>query len=306
MSSRKIAFIAIILSSLFWSTAGVSTKLILRVYDPIPGAFIRFFLASLILLPFFLFKERKNNFWQMIKDISPIALFSTANILFYYFGIKHTTVNAATIMYSAVPLIIALLTNKLLGEHISKNKYLGIILGFVGVVLITILPLINSNNAFNGNITGNIIIVCGVLSWSFYAIGSRKLLNINKYSSLSVTFFSLLTSTIVLALLTLTTNSTNLLTPLLEWKNLILMLHLSILVTIATYLLYQWAIQHSSAATASLNNYLQPLLSVILAIIFLGEKLTWGYVIGSILVIAGILLAEKEIIRELINRTKRF
>ena len=61
--------------------------------------------------------------------------------------------------------------------------------------------------------------------------------------------------------------------------------------TFLTFILYQYAIKQVSALTVSLSSYIQPITTAIVAIIFLGEKLTVYFVIGSIMVFLGIFLA---------------
>ena len=75
---------------------------------------------------------------------------------------------------------------------------------------------------------------------------------------------------------------------------MLIIIQLGIFVTVATYLLLQWAIKHSSAPTAALNQYLQPIFAVIFNFFFLGERVTTGFVFGSIIVFAGVFLATGE------------
>jgi drug/metabolite transporter (DMT)-like permease len=73
--------------------------------------------------------------------------------------------------------------------------------------------------------------------------------------------------------------------------NIVIIIQLGVFVTVATYLLLQWAIKHSSATTAALNQYLQPVFAVVFNFFFLGERLTTGFIIGSIVVFTGVFLA---------------
>lgn len=76
--------------------------------------------------------------------------------------------------------------------------------------------------------------------------------------------------------------------------NIIIIVQLGVFVTVLTYLLFQWVIKHSSASTASLNQYLQPVFSLTFNMFFLGERLTVGFWIGSVIVFSGVFLATGE------------
>lgn len=307
MSEKSIALISIVLASLLWASAGVVAKILLMYFTPFPLAFLRFFFASLIILPFFLSALKKDKHRIVLKEILPIALLSSTNIMLFYFGLTFTTNNASAIIYASAPLITVFFAHHTLKEAASTKKAAGIVLGFVGVLTILLLPLIEKGAVESGDIRGNLLIVIASFTWAFYTIGSRHLINKKGYSPLIVTSISLFTSTLVFSLFTHLFFPMNYISPLFIRNNLLLVLHLALTVTVATYLLYQWAIKHSSASTASLSNYLQPVFSILLGITILGEPITHGFVIGSTLVFLGVFLVTGSHIKDqMIHLYKRF
>lgn len=290
MSLRTKALIAIIIVSMLWGTAGTA-KILLKSFDPFTAAFLRFFLASIILFPFFL-KERQNNKTPLLPLV-PIALLSTGNILFFYWGLRTTTASATAIMYTTVPLIVALAAPKLIGEKVTRVKLAGIGLGLVGALFIAILPSFERGQQLSGDLTGNVFVLLAVLCWSGYTIASRTMLATKKTTPMTMTTISIFVSTIIFGALAIP-----------QWKlsylssftaiNILIIIQLGVLVTVVTYLTLQWIIKHSSATTASLNQYLQPIFGILFNAIFLGERLTVGFLIGSIIAFAGVLLATGE------------
>lgn len=287
MSSRTKALIAIVAASMLWATAGLA-KILVREFDPFTAAFFRFFVASLVILPFFL-KERRH-LKQSPLPLIPLALLSTGNITFFYWGLRTTTANATAIMYTTVPLIVALLAPKLIHEHVSTKKRVGIVLGLIGALFIAVLPAVERGQHISGDVGGNLLVLVAVLCWSGYTIGSRHMLSSKRTTPIAMTAVSIFVSTIIFALFSLS-----------RWQptygasltaiNIAIIVQLGVFVTVATYLLLQWAIKHSSATTASLGHYLGPVFAVSFNILFLEERLTAGFVIGSIVVIAGVGIA---------------
>lgn len=288
MSSRTKALFAIILASLLWSTAGLS-KIIVRELDPYVAAFLRFFVASLVIFPFFLREKIKRK--HIIRDLVPLSMLATANILFYYLGLAVSTANAATLIYAGVPMLVAVLAHTLIGERLNRQKIAGITLGLIGIIFIAALPGIAKGESVTGHIQGNIFFLAAVIVWSFYTIGSRRAIAVKEYSPLTVTSVFMFTACIVFSIVSLFTFQTRYLTVLAQPRTVLLILHLGTLVTVATYLLYQWVVKHSSATTASLSNYIGPVFSILINVTVLKETVTPAFLIGTALVLSGVVIA---------------
>jgi drug/metabolite transporter (DMT)-like permease len=173
-----------------------------------------------------------------------------------------------------------------------KNKLLGIGIGLFGALLISLLPVLEKGSQINGDILGNLFIFFAMVFWAIYTIGSQHAIR-RGYSPITITSMSLFVSAFIFCIITLLTYHGNLLISFSRPDTLLLLLHLSLLVTVATYLLYQWAIKHSSGTTASLNIYLQPVFGLGINALLLGERVTTGLLIGSTFVILGVVLATK-------------
>lgn len=288
MSSRAKALIAIVLASLLWSTAGLS-KIIVREFDPYFAAFLRFFVASVVILPIFLKLHIKRE--HLLRDLVPFSLLATTNILFYYLGLSLSTANAATLTYAGAPMLTAILAHFLINERLNRQKIMGILVGFAGILFIAFLPALAKGESVSGNITGNMFFIFAAVAWSFYTISSRRAIADKGYSPVAVTSIFLFVTTAVFFVISLFTFKSSYIPTLAVPSTLALVLHLGIIVTVATYLLYQWAIKHSSATTASLQNYIGPIFSILVNVTFLGETITPAFLIGTALVLVGVVIA---------------
>lgn len=281
MSSRTKALIAIALTAFLWSTAGLS-KIVVRELDPFVAAFLRLFVAAIVILPFFLREKVKRK--HIIRDLVPLSLLATGNILFYYIGLSTSTANAATLIYAGAPMLTAILAHFLIGERLNSQKILGIIIGFIGILFITAFSV-------SGTLLGNVFFIGAIIVWSFYTIGSRRAIAVKGYSPLTVTGVFFFTASIVFAVISLFTFKTSYIPTLLQPSTILLILHLSVVVTVATYLLFQWAVKHSSATTASLQNYIGPVFSILVNVAVLKETITSAFLMGAALVLAGVVIA---------------
>jgi len=288
MSLRTKGLVAIFVAAMLWGSAGVVAKLLFLSVPPLVAVFHRFGLASLLMLPLFIRENKPKNY---IRDLLPLGLLNTGNVFFFYTGISLTTANAASILGAAAPLITALLSSLFIREHTPKHKLAGILIGLAGAVLIIVLPLMQHEGITYGDFTGNILLVGSLLSWTSYIVYSRFILFQNIYSSTLSTSFMFLTVTIASGIILLATRQPVFPQAMFSASYFGVLTFASIGITIVTFYLFQWGVAHVSAVTASLKEYIQLVVGVGLNAVILGEQFAGGYIVGSILIALGVVLA---------------
>ncbi|MFH1833036.1 MAG: DMT family transporter [Candidatus Levyibacteriota bacterium] len=290
MTNRQKAFLAIFLVSLLGGAVTTVTKIGFLEIPPLTFTFLRFLLASLIILPLVLKskKDFKNNFISLF----PFSLFATANIILFILGVRTTTATISQLLYAGVPLLTGLITYILLSEKLRIRKIIGIIIGFLGVVIVIFLPVLEMGIPFSGDLLGNILISCGVISYSFYLVFSQKASS--KYSPVSITSTFIFLTTVILLpffLIDLKINYG-------WWNNvgfsgLTSLFYIAFMGTIGTYIIQQYAIKHGGSVFASMTYYLVPVFAFLSASLLLKEGLTIGLVIGGALALLGVFLTTK-------------
>ena len=289
MSKKTLAYIALLAATLLWSTSGITAKSLVVDVNPVVVSMYRFLLASLCILPFFLYEKRTNTPWKQL--ILP-AIIGGLSAPLFFLGIKTTLANSGTLIYTATPLVTAILSYFLIREKNALSKWIGIFIGLIGVIIIILLPTIETGSVSTGNVQGNMFITAGMLCWTIYAILCRKLRLGDKVSTVTITSLYFFISTILCFLFLLMTNeplfpSTLFTSP----THISVLFYLAIGLTLITFSLYQWAIGYLSATTASFKQYIEVVFAIIVNGIFLGEKMTTGFLIGTTLVILGLVVA---------------
>lgn len=280
--SLKLAIIAVLIASVVGGGNSVFVKIALSEIPVFSLNFLRFLLSFLLILPLFLREKRKIN-----KDIFRIILFSllpVINITLFAFGVKLTTATIAQTLYSTVPIIAGILSFLILKEKIGGGKIVGIVAGFIGALVLVFLPVIGTPSVFNGDLTGNLLIVLAVLSFSAYTVLSKPLHK--KYSPIFLTTCFMFTSVVVSFFLSLSDFDKPWWMGV-SWVGVSSLLYLSVFGTVAYYIIYQYAIKHGTPLIASTVLYLQPIVAFVLAFTLLGEGLTLGFIIGAVLILLG-------------------
>lgn len=287
MSDREKAFTAILLITLIGAGTPPVTKIGLFEMPPLSFAFVRFALASLFILPFFL--PKRKNLRKEFSKLILVSLLATGNIIFFVLGIKLTTANISQLIYAAVPIITAFILYGGFGQKLSPKNVFGIALGFAATSIVLLLPIIEGGGKFAGDLQGNIFLFIAVILYSFYVVFTKRLLN--SYPPFEISSVFIFVTTVVLLplfLYELTVHGS-------WWKNtavpgLLSMGYVVFFTTIASYVLNQYAIKHGGIIFYSMVFYLTPVFGFLVAFLLLGEQLTPGLIVGGTLALLGIFL----------------
>lgn len=290
MSSREKAILAIVFSAILGGGNAVFSKLGLKEIPSLLFIFLRFVLSSLILVPFIL--KEKVKFDKNLVKLVLISFLATINIFLFVFGVKRTSANIATMIYTSTPIIVTILSYLIFKEKINLKKGLGILLGFLGTIYIILLPVLgNKTQMIQGDIVGNIAIFIGAICFSLYAIFSKDFPKHYSPRFVSLIFFlCTIVASLPLAILDIWQKPLWWQISLEGWVGLF---YVGIFGAVGLYILFQYAIKYGSPLIASLNSYLQPITGMIWAAAILGEKITLGFVVGALMTITGVWLVTK-------------
>jgi drug/metabolite transporter (DMT)-like permease len=274
-----------LIGSIFGGASSTVTKIGLFEIPPYSFSFLRFFISALFVLPWFikgLKKFDKDLIFLILVSLLPII-----NIALFVFGVKTTTASIGQLLYAGSPIIVVLLSFLYLKEKVSLKKLFYIFIGLVGTFLVIFLPVIQKGAAFSGDLKGNILISIGVLFYSLYLVLSKPLLK--KYSPKFITSVFIMLGTIVFFFLSLTELDTQFWLQL-SAPSIYSVLFISVFGTVLVYVLGQYAIKWGSSLISSLSLYLLPIFAFIYAFFLLGETMTTGLIIGTILVFISVFL----------------
>lgn len=297
MNSSK-ALLALLSTVLLWSVFAVTTKSVITFYSPMMLLFLRFLVAAVCFSPFLV----NRSLWKKkyIKNLIMVSLFSTINVAFFIWGIQYTSASASQLIYAFNPILIVIINMLFLHERHKSTTVLGVLIGLAGIVYIVYRSMIEQGTTITGSLLGNVGIIGAALGWLLYIYLSKKMsryFNPLEIGSVSVFVSFLVAFVLMIIEFFFYKSSFHLDMPLAG-----AILYMGVGGTFVPYILYQYALRHISALSVSFSSYLQPISSTILAILFLGEKMTFHFLIGSLLVLAGVFIATT---LELYTREKR-
>jgi drug/metabolite transporter (DMT)-like permease len=291
---RALAIAALVVVMVIWGSSFAVTKASLAQVPPITFAFIRFSLASVILLIMAAVQRRRAGAaaapapgWRSVAliGLSGVTLYYvTSNLALYY-----ATASQGALVQSAIPAVTALLAAVMLKERLARRQWAGIGLSVLGALLIVAGAVARAPAAGQGRnpLLGAALMFGAVLVWAVYTVLAKQLAHTDPYL---VTAYSAVLGTILLAPIALLELHGQPL-PALGLADWLRLLYLGILSSAFGYFLYNWSLAHLSAGqTANFVN-LMPIAGVAIAVLFLGESVSLIQLMGGAVVLIGVWLA---------------
>lgn len=280
-------FLALLLAGFIGGAISpVLVKIGVREIPPITFTALRFLLALIVFIPFYL-KKREKLSRKDIYKLSIQSIFFTANVGLFSIAIQYTSAIMSQILYSLVPVSVGVLAFFVLKEKMNKDKLVGSVIAFVGLSFLIFQSITKSDILSFGTPLGNFLNILAVLSWSLYIVLSKKMTK--TYSPVTTSFFSFVVTVLILSALI----PFELLIRPLHFSDITLtgmgsLMGLAVVSSAFYFFLIQYGIKKTTAFTASLYQYLGPVFAAFTAIPFLHEKPTLPLVFGGILIIAGV------------------
>jgi drug/metabolite transporter (DMT)-like permease len=191
-----------------------------------------------------------------------------------------------------VPLMTAVFLHQFRGIKISSESVWGIIVGFLGVGIIILLPFFQKGSVDFKSLWGNFLILGAAIAFMFYGIISKEKQFRLKISPLGLTFYlSIVTMVLSIPFVLFEFIRQPVDLSIIQPKHIFSSLEIGVLGTTLFYISYQKAIQLGNELTASLFTYLQPIATILFAVVILAEEITPAFIIGGTLALIGAGLA---------------
>ena len=150
MSIHRFALPALLLASVISGTGGTAVKLALNYFGPYTVLFLRFFLATIVMLLVNLLSFRRLTF-PASKRVFLSSILFTTNVVLFTLGMQRTTAISAGILVSLVPINIAVLTHwRRKSEPVSPNQWLGLASGIIGTLIMCLRAIVDALRIASG------------------------------------------------------------------------------------------------------------------------------------------------------------
>lgn len=261
---------------------------------------IRMLFAGLIIIAYLAFvkKEKfnfeKNYLWKLLK-LAAFNIYLTN--VFEFWGLKYLTSFKTCFFYSLSPFLSALFSYLVLSEKMSSKKWLGLLIGCIGII-----PILMAQGTEELQ-TGTFFIfswpelaVLTACTTSVYGwILLKQLVKESKCSPLMTNGMSMIIGGICALIHSYFTEEWN---PLPIFGNTISFayytLSLMLVSNLICYNLYGYLLKKYSATFMSFAGSITPIFTAIFGWIFLGEVVTWEFYVSFIILFGSLYLFNLE------------
>jgi len=169
-------------------------------------------------------------------------------------------------------------------EKIGIYKFLGVVIGFIGIAVIFKDEL---SFDFGSSMLGIIAAVISAIMQGGVAVVIKKYGE--KINPVSINFIPLIITGLVLIPAGFIFEDTTRL----AYSNnaLFSILYLSTIGTVVAFTIYYWLLKKINIVILSLSSFITPIIAILLGWFFLNEKLNSNHIIGTSLVLIGVLFA---------------
>ena len=281
-----------LVATVCWASNIVAGKEALRGFGPLPLAQLRVTGAALVFVILFLAWRRRPSLRMNSRQwlfLGWVALFGiTLNQLFFIGGLSRSSVAHTGLIVALGPILVLILSCLMQMEALTVLKVAGMIISFTGVGFLTLGKAGQGNGA---TMKGDLILLAGSAVFAYYTVLVKGVAE--QFDALTFNMIIFLLGAVLMAPFTMWEMPKIhwTLLPSAAWSGLAFMVLFG---SVTAYLIFAFALTELTAARVSAFSYLQPAIATALGIWFLGETLTRGVVVGGILILFGVYLAERE------------
>ncbi len=289
---RLNPYLLLTLTPFFWSCNWIVGRGLASDIPPMAMTFLRWFFAVLILAPFALAHVRRD--WPILRRNWKILLFlgvigvGSHNALAYA-GLNYTTATNGVILNSFIPVMIIALSWIFLRDRLSGVQLSGVAVSLAGVLVILSQGSFEVLASFRLN-GGDLLVMLSMAIWAVYTICLRW-----RPAGLSMlTFLFVLACIGDLAVLPLfivefTYGRQMAVTP----ANIAALVSVALFSSVLAYIFWNQGVEAVGANVAGLFVHLMPVFGVVLAWVFLDERLALYHLAGIGLILAGITITSR-------------
>ena len=258
---------------------GSSGPLIALSTMPVPTLiFWRNFGGSLVTLPFAL-RHKLNRTGVKWAVLAGVVL--AVHFVGFFLSMRLTSVTAGTAIVATQPIFAAFFV-KLTGGHIPTKAWFGMLISFIGVVVVTGIDLQLDRRSFMGDLAA---LISGALAASYMLIGSRAQQTLATTSYTTICYFTCAITALPMALLS-GYQIVGFVAR--EWW---VLLGLIVGAQILGHTMFNLTLKRVSPAVVSMIVFFEVPVAALVALIFnIGKQPTLSIIPGVILILTGCIL----------------
>jgi len=280
------------ITAIVWGGTFVAGRILAPEISPFPGAFLRFVAALAILLPYYLFTERRRRrldprLLLLIAGLGITGVFGY-NALFLW-GLRTVHAGRAAIIVSGNPVFIALFSRLFFKEPLTWTTVAGVVLSLTGAAVV--IGRGDPLAPFTGEVSlGDAAIAGAMFTWVAYSLLGKKVMG--RISPLAAVTLSCLAGALMLLPPALNAGLIEQAAglSLTGWAAIVF---LGVIATAMGFVWFYQGIQKMGASRAAVFVNFVPVSAAALGALILNEPVDASLLMGGALVLTGVALTNR-------------
>lgn len=265
-----------------WASAFPVIKVALQDFEAIHLSTLRLVIASIMML---LIVSIKKIPFPDVKDVLLILFLGVCGFVVYHMtlsiGEYYVSAGIASLLVSTTPIFSAILVVCLLKDSFPKVAWIGSIISFLGVALISLA----NDTSLTSSVCGILLILIASFSESIYFTFQKSLLE--KYGFIPLTIYTMIAGGLCM-LVWLPGSLTDLQQA--HINTVIALCYLGVGPTVVPYIALAYTIQRVGVSDATLSLYLTPVVALIISYMLLREIPAFFEIVGGIITLIGVVM----------------
>lgn len=291
-SSKLVPYMEALFAVIVWGASFIATKVVLRDISPVTIVWLRFAMGVVILGAAVAVRKQfsllHKNEWLYF------ALLGFLGITFHQWlqsnALQTSEASTTAWIVSTTPVFMAILGWVVLKENLAWIKIAGILLAFVGVLLVVYDGDLSAISLRSFGKPGDILILISAINWTVFSVLSRR--GLKQHPATLMMFYVMLIGWLFTSILFFATQDVS------EIGNLTFngwmgILFLGIFCSGLAYIAWYDALKALSTAQTGVFLYIEPLVAVMVAFLILGEAITLASLLGGGIIILGVWLVNR-------------
>ncbi|HZZ64087.1 MAG TPA: EamA family transporter [Candidatus Baltobacteraceae bacterium] len=266
-----------------WGTTWLGIKVSLHYVAPITGAGLRFVIAGLVMYAvaaaLHAIPRLREVPWKLVAVLG--AFLFGLNYILTYTAETHISSGLTAVLFGVLPFFMFGLGHYLIGERTTRATWIGAVLAFAGVAVISL----------SASLSGSVWYALAALGAAFSSAFA------NVYAKRHANHDPLVTLPPAMFLAGLAVMLVGLATEKMSWAGALslpsigTLLYLAIAGSCIAFFINLWLLKHISAGMVGLSALIIPVIAVIVGVVLGGEVFGVREIAGAILVVAGVWVA---------------
>jgi drug/metabolite transporter (DMT)-like permease len=269
---------------IFWASAFSGIRAALEDFSPGPMALFRFGVASLVLLAIVLLRGMPL---LAKKDVPFFLVLGFLGISVYHVALNYgeitVTAGSASLLIGSAPIFTVILAKIFLKEKLSLRGWVGIIVSFGGIALISL----GEGEGYAIDAGALLILLAAICVSIFFVF--QKFLH-NRYSPFQITTYSIWAGTMFLlvflpGLIDEMANASS--------ANILTVVYLGVFPAALAYMVWSYALSKVPASILASVLNITPVLAIFIGWVWLNEVPTMLAIVGGVAAITGVVIVNR-------------